>query len=244
MDFPHSILLCMVGYMHVCVVCYSTTCYTGATVLTTGPRPLTWKVGSKLGVTCLHPLPPSPSLPQHLMVSTVRFLCHCKYVSFIWAFDLACICLLGLIKCPILISFLFSVKNMSELTHLRQTPSPSMQSYGGYGTDHGRLVQIFSKCKLSITWSCCENRSKGGKWSFFVNLTVAFKNRHWKTKMSPYNLTVNFYYTEMSFHCELKSLLSCLPCDYMFGSTILLEQSYFRSPLLYLIMVTLLFVEF
>ncbi|XP_056246797.1 tensin-3-like [Seriola aureovittata] len=28
------------------------------------------------------------------------------------------------------------VKNMSELTHLRQTPSPSMQSYGGYRTNH------------------------------------------------------------------------------------------------------------
>ncbi|XP_059200512.1 tensin-3-like isoform X3 [Centropristis striata] len=28
------------------------------------------------------------------------------------------------------------VKSMSELTHLRQTPSPSMQSYGGYRTDH------------------------------------------------------------------------------------------------------------
>ncbi|KAF7668473.1 hypothetical protein LDENG_00008090 [Lucifuga dentata] len=28
------------------------------------------------------------------------------------------------------------VKNMSEFTHLRQTPSPSMQSYGGYRTDH------------------------------------------------------------------------------------------------------------
>ncbi|XP_040910750.1 tensin-3-like isoform X2 [Toxotes jaculatrix] len=28
------------------------------------------------------------------------------------------------------------VKNMSEFIHLRQTPSPSMQSYGGYRTDH------------------------------------------------------------------------------------------------------------
>ncbi|XP_036939604.1 tensin-3-like isoform X2 [Acanthopagrus latus] len=28
------------------------------------------------------------------------------------------------------------VKNMSELTHLRQTPSSTMQSYGGYRTDH------------------------------------------------------------------------------------------------------------
>ncbi|XP_022613702.1 tensin-3 isoform X2 [Seriola dumerili] len=28
------------------------------------------------------------------------------------------------------------VKNMSELTHLRQMPSPSMQSYGGYRTNH------------------------------------------------------------------------------------------------------------
>ncbi|XP_037643796.1 tensin-3-like isoform X2 [Sebastes umbrosus] len=28
------------------------------------------------------------------------------------------------------------VKSMSELSHLRQTPSPSMQSYGGYRTDH------------------------------------------------------------------------------------------------------------
>ncbi|XP_034744794.1 tensin-3-like [Etheostoma cragini] len=28
------------------------------------------------------------------------------------------------------------VKSMSELTHLRQIPSPSMQSYGGYRTDH------------------------------------------------------------------------------------------------------------
>ncbi|KAF0046911.1 hypothetical protein F2P81_000544 [Scophthalmus maximus] len=28
------------------------------------------------------------------------------------------------------------VKNMSELNHLRQTPSPSMQSYGGYRPDH------------------------------------------------------------------------------------------------------------
>uniref|UniRef100_A0A8P4GMZ9 Tensin 3 n=1 Tax=Dicentrarchus labrax TaxID=13489 RepID=A0A8P4GMZ9_DICLA len=28
------------------------------------------------------------------------------------------------------------VKNMSELTHLRQTPSPSMQSYRGYNEDH------------------------------------------------------------------------------------------------------------
>ncbi|XP_042284641.1 tensin-3-like [Thunnus maccoyii] len=28
------------------------------------------------------------------------------------------------------------VKNISELNHLRQTPSPSMQSYGGYRTDH------------------------------------------------------------------------------------------------------------
>ncbi|CAJ1072363.1 tensin-3-like [Xyrichtys novacula] len=28
------------------------------------------------------------------------------------------------------------VKNMSEFTHLRQTPSPSVQTYGGYRTDH------------------------------------------------------------------------------------------------------------
>lgn len=48
----------------------SITCCTEVTVLTTGPRSWTWRAGSGLGVTWLHPLPPSPSRPQHLTVST------------------------------------------------------------------------------------------------------------------------------------------------------------------------------
>lgn len=38
---------------------------------------------------------------------------------------------------PILVSFLFLVKTMSEVTHLRQIPSPSMQSFDDYRTNHG-----------------------------------------------------------------------------------------------------------
>lgn len=62
----------------VCFVCSSIPCYTGLTAPTTGLRAQTWTVGSRQGVTWLRPLLLSPSLHQHLMVSTTRFLCYCE----------------------------------------------------------------------------------------------------------------------------------------------------------------------
>lgn len=70
-----------------------------------------------------------------------------------------------------LVSFVVLVKNMSELTQLRQTPSPSLQSYGDYRTDHGRFKSL-----EHITWSCYDISSVWGKKGVFLcNLTVKFK---------------------------------------------------------------------
>lgn len=67
---PHNTMINYDHYYSDMLVCVSSiTCCTEVTVLTTGPRSWTWRAGSGLGVTWLHPLPPSPSRPQHLTVS-------------------------------------------------------------------------------------------------------------------------------------------------------------------------------
>lgn len=59
--------------------------------------------------------------------------------------------------CPMLMCFGFSVKIFSEVTHNRNTPSPSMQSFGGYRTDHGGFFKVLQTelvfgFFLSIFW--------------------------------------------------------------------------------------------
>lgn len=53
-----------------------------------------------------------------------------------------------------------AVKNMSELNLHRQTPSPSLQSYGGYRTDHGESTLLKKRVGFTCAWSClCANQS-------------------------------------------------------------------------------------
>lgn len=59
--------------------------------------------------------------------------------------------------CPMLMCFGFSVKIFSEVTHNRNTQSPSMQSFGGYRTDHGGFFKVLQTelvfgFFLSIFW--------------------------------------------------------------------------------------------
>lgn len=37
---------------------------------------------------------------------------------------------------------MFLVKNMTEVTHLMQIPSPNMQSYEDYRTNHGKFQPL------------------------------------------------------------------------------------------------------
>lgn len=46
---------------------------------------------------------------------------------------------------------MFLVKNMSEVTHLMQIPSPNMQSYEDCRTNHGRFQPL--QKAMSITQS-------------------------------------------------------------------------------------------
>ncbi|XP_014046494.2 tensin-3 [Salmo salar] len=68
------------------------------------------------------------------------------------------------------------VKNMAEFTHLRQTPSPSMQSYGAYRTEHeprgylemiGHVPQSAEECLPDSSPSC--HRSFGYSRSAFIS---------------------------------------------------------------------------
>lgn len=70
----------------VCVACCSIPCCT-VTAPITGLSAQTRTAGSGLAVTWLRPLRPSPSLRQHLMVSTV--VTSCVFFSLPWAF--ACV---------------------------------------------------------------------------------------------------------------------------------------------------------
>lgn len=46
--------------------------------------------------------------------------------------------------------FVIPVKSMSELADHRQTPSPNMQSFGGFRTNHGRIRILKLKQKLVL----------------------------------------------------------------------------------------------
>lgn len=109
--------------LFVCVFVSSITC-TGATALNTGLWYQRWTVGSRRGVTWLRPPPRSPSLHRHLTVESTFNILSSGY--------------LHVFLNPTVFILLFLVKNISELSQFRQTPSPSQQSCGGYRTDHGR----------------------------------------------------------------------------------------------------------
>lgn len=102
--------------------------------------------------------PPTPAFPispptpygKYSMFTCADFASICDQVSLLSP------AFLGLTKRLVLVYFVFSVKNISELNHLRQTPSPSMQSYGGYRTDHGRIEQTRLSHKAIMKMFCLE----------------------------------------------------------------------------------------
>lgn len=161
------LLLLLKIYVRVCVR-HSITCCTEATALTTGPRSWTWRMQLGLGVTWLRPLPPSPSHPRRLTVNTLNTnVCHLQPQLP----PLACALHHQHVELKPLSPTVccLAVKNMSELNLHRQTPSPSLQSYGGYRTDHGEsrwlqhIIQLqFQKCfcQLDVCLFLCTNPSR------------------------------------------------------------------------------------
>lgn len=85
----------------------------------------------------------------------------------------------------------FSVKTLSEVTYHRNTPSPSLQSFGGYRTDHGGFFRVLPTeliClrKWKITWN-----------SYTLIHTKALKNATAYKKF----FSLIFTFTHL-FHCK------------------------------------------
>lgn len=98
------------------------------------------------GVEAGSDMTPTPAFPISPPTPYGKSLRYCPSV-FSQGFVCVCVHMVALVIVAELLNFkphLFFyasiVKNMAEFTHLRQTPSPSMQSYGAYRTEHGRSL--------------------------------------------------------------------------------------------------------
>ncbi|XP_069548157.1 tensin-3-like isoform X1 [Brachyistius frenatus] len=93
------------------------------------------------------------------------------------------------------------VKNMSELTHLRQTPSPNMQSYGGYRTDHDNCHRtLSSKHSASIvgTLQQTDSSSINQSWPEHPVLTRHSSLSNYTSARQPPHHSVSLDYSHHS----------------------------------------------